>query len=402
MRKRLSIKGIFAAWQNLSLVLLFILILLGATTLSENSSHTKSSLLFGQKVLTNEIAALGRDDLELANIQYRGKSTQLIIDYDKLLAADGLDVSGMFLDYGEEYAADLEALKARISAFNQAAEAWYDAEEKDRRVLKEREERMQSDRYALLSQLDTMLFRNIGYDAQRYDIQKILIYAALLLGLLIFGLFVVRFRTIFRDIHSLYSVETKGDEYKIVTEEIDVISKRMGRKTPASDNPALVDPITEISNYKGLIHAFSNRKSKDGAPVSICVFDIDGFKELDRQYPKSFTQQVLKKVAFMLSLYEQHTDILARTDYSQFTMVLSRNNVEQALEECERIRKSIEETTFKIPKGNAIKITISGGLTTKNMTASLEETVEAARDILAKAKTIGNNSIKQAKDVVSV
>ena len=161
-----------------------------------------------------------------------------------------------------------------------------------------------------------------------------------------------------------------------------------------------MDPITEISNYKGLLHAFANRKSKEGGSLAVCVFDIDDFKSLDREYPKSFTQMVLKKIAFMLSLYVQHTDILARTDYSQFTLVLSRNSLDQALKECDRIRKSVEETAFKVPQGNSIRITISGGLSPKAGNVSLEESIEMSRGILAKAQTMGKNSIKQARDVV--
>lgn len=398
MQKRPSIKTIFANWQKFSLFSLAILLLLGLTTLTENSSYDKSTNLFGQKYLVNEIASIGREDLELANIQYRGKSTQLIIEYEKLLDIDRYDVVGMLLDYSADYQEDLNTLKTRILAFNQTAERWY--EESDR-GLKERERAMQEARYSLLSHIDALLFRNIGYDMERYAIQQWLIYASITIGLLIFAYYVMRFKIIFNDIHSLYSVETKGDEYKIVTEEIDVISKRMSRKGTTSDNPAMIDPITEISNYKGLIHTFANRKNKEGSTISVCVFEIDGFKELDREYPKSFTQMVLKKIAFMLSLYEQHTDILARTEYSQFTMVFTRNNLDQAFQECERIRKSIEETAFKVPKGNTLHLTISGGLAPKTSNATLEETLEISRDILNKAKTMGRNSIKQAKDVVS-
>ena len=399
MHKRPSIKDIFANWQRFSIFALALLVLVALTTISQENSYTKSTNLLGQKQLVNTLATIGRKDLELASIQYRGKSTQLLFEYEKLTDLVNYDIVGnLFLDYGNDYAADLETLQADILAFNQAAGAWYDENEEK---LAERNDAMQKARYSLLTHIDTMLFKNIGYDIQKFALQKWLIYAALLVAALLFLYYALRFRTIFRDINSLYSVDTKGDEYTIVTDEIDVISKRMSRKQSPSDNPAMVDPITEISNYKGLLYAFANRKGKEGTSISVCLFDIDNFKELDRRYPKSFTQMVLKKIAFMLSLHEQPTDILARTDYSQFAIVFSRNSMDQAFQECEQIRQSVEETAFKVPQGSTIHLTVSGGLVQKSSNVSIEDTVEIARDILAKSKSIGPNAIRQPKDVVS-
>jgi diguanylate cyclase (GGDEF)-like protein len=399
MQKRPSIKEIIANWQKLSLFSLLLLLLVALTTLNENNSFGKSTNLLGQKQLINEIANIGRDDLELASIQYRGKSTQLMFEHEKLVDLNSYDLMGQFmLGYSNDYMEDLETLKQRTLAFNDAAAKWYDEDDKQ---LKERERKMQASRYALLSHIDRLLFKNIGYAQEQYQIQRMLIYATLLVTLLVFSLYFMRFRTIFRDIHSLYSVETKDSEYQIVTDEIDVISKRMSRKPAANDNPAMIDPITEINNYKGLLFSFANRKVKDGGTTAICIFEIDDFKELDRQYPKSFTQMVLKKIAFMLSLHEQHTDILARTDYSQFAIVFHRNSLDLAFKECEHIRKSVEETAFKIPKGGTIHLTISGGLVQKNSNVALEDTIQVARDTLAKGVSIEKNSIKQPKDVVS-
>ncbi|MDX1295936.1 MAG: GGDEF domain-containing protein, partial [Sulfurimonadaceae bacterium] len=313
MYKRPSIKDIIANWKKLSIISLVLLVLVTLTTLNERNAFSKSTNLLGQKQLVNKIANIGRSDLELASIQYRGTSTQLMFEHEKLVDLNNFDIMGQFLlGYSDDYLEDLETLKQRTLAFNDAAAKWYDESEEE---LKERERNMQASRYTLLSHIDLLLFKNIGYAQEQFHLQRMLIYASLLVALLVFGLYYMRFNTVFKDIHSLYSVETKDSEYQIVTDEIDVISKRMSRKPAANDNPAMIDPITEINNYKGLLFSFANRKVKDGGTTAVCIFEIDDFKELDRQYPKSFTQMVLKKIAFMLSLHEQHTDILARTDY---------------------------------------------------------------------------------------
>lgn len=398
MQKKPSIKESFASWNKLSLTLLLLLAVLLLAALDRNNSFAKNAILMEQKDLVNAIANLGREHLESSQVQYQSQSNRLLVEQNRLRALQKYDYAGQYLlKYNGPYLEALGRLEREILAFNGAAKAWYDA---DTRNLKERREAMQKARYALLGHIDAIILENIVHERAKFDLERWVVYAAALIGFLIFVTYSRRFSAIYRDIHSLYGIETQGQEREIVTDEINLVAKRMNRKAGTSDNPALIDPITGINNYKGLLSAFSERKAKEGTPIAVCVFEIDGFNELDRKYPKSFTQAVLKKIAFMMTLYEQHTDILARTDYSQFTMVFSRNTHEFALQDCEQIRRSVEEAVFKIPEGQNINLTISGGFVQKSSAASLEETIGMAKDVLAKGMAMAGNSIKQPKDVI--
>lgn len=399
MQKRPSIKDIFSGWNRMMLILLTMLLLLSISTISNESSIRKSANLTAQKKLVNTIATIGRGDLEVANVQYRGKSTEINHLQKKLYDLQKFDLLGQYiLTYDKAYKKNLATLTAYTIGFNQAASDWYARSEDD---LNQRYQALQSAYHQLNDHLNAMLLANIGYDTQKYEIQKWMLYATLLITLYLFYYYSGRFRTIINDINSLY-VETKGSDHAIVTDEIDVITKRLHRKTGTFENPALIDPMTGINNYKGMLQSYTGKKSKNGASlVSIAVFEIDAFQDLKQQYPKSFIEAVLKKAAFMLSLHEQPTDVLARIDYNRFAVIFSRRTVEDAFEECEKIRKAIEDTAFKIPKGDTIHLTVSGGLTIKDSTTPLEEAIEFTHEILTKGQGLKPNTIYQTKDVVS-
>ncbi len=125
---------------------------------------------------------------------------------------------------------------------------------------------------------------------------------------------------------------------------------------------------------------YSQKKNlKDGNFTSVTVLEIDNFSKANRQYPQELTQAILKKVAFTLSLFEQATDVVARTDYNQFTLIISRPTKEQCFKELELIRQSISEIKFKLPNGEYVNITVSGGFIIKPTNKMLNDAIKQAK-----------------------
>lgn len=396
---RPSIKNYFASWKKTTLFLLLVLGLGTLTVVEEYTSFEKIATLQNQKKLVNFITDIGREDLEFASIQYRGKSTMLHYEHERLLNLNSYDIMGQYLlGQSMAYNNDLEQLKLLALEFTDSAEIWYEENEKN---LQEREEKMLSARENILAHINRMIEINISYDHEKFQIQSGLIYFAMLLLFFIFLTNLKHFSAIRKDIESLYIVEAGAEPHTIITDEIEIVAKRMNRKPQTSDNPALIDPITEINNYKGLLQAYANKKgSKDRAYVAVCVFEIDNFSEIDKQYPKSFTQSVLKRTAFNLHVYEQPTDIIARTDYSQFAVVFSRNTREQVLKETQDIMRSFDEARFKVPNGESIQLTLSAGVVPKLGKSTIDEVVEQAREVLSAAKEKGPNTLLESKDIM--
>lgn len=396
---RPSIKDIFAGWKKLALILTLLLGFITFTAIEEYTSFGKVQNLQEQKKLVNFIADIGRMDLEFAAIQFRGKSTMLKFQHEKLLTLDSYDIIGQYLtNQSNDYHLELETLKELILTFIQAADSWYDPAKTN---LKAREKAMQDARESLIAHINMIIEKNISYDYKKFMIQQSLIYLALVLMIAMLIIYSKKFSAILKDISSLYVVEMKGNVNNIVTEEIGIIAKRMNRKSLSSDDPSMTDPITEINNYKGLLYAYANKKGmKESSYIDVCTFEVDNFSELDAKYTKNFTQSILKKIAFMASLYQQPADIIGRTDYSQFTIIFSRNERDQALKDCQLIMSSVEETAFKAPNGDNLALTLSAGFSPKLSSTTIDETIEQSKNVLNKAKEEGPNKLLQTKDMI--
>jgi diguanylate cyclase (GGDEF)-like protein len=205
---------------------------------------------------------------------------------------------------------------------------------------------------------------------------------------------------IYKDIEFLYQIDKLHNGHDIFSIEADAISLRMNRKSVSTDNPSMLDPVTGINNHKGMINSYSQKKGlKDSNFTSVTVLEIDNFSKTKRAFSQELTQAILKKVAYTISLHEQPVDVIARTDYNQFTLILSRSSKEQSFKDVELIRQSIAELRFNVPDKGSSSITVSGGYIIKPNHTNLDEAIKQAKEILLYAKNIGTNKILQTRDM---
>ena len=208
---------------------------------------------------------------------------------------------------------------------------------------------------------------------------------------------------ILQDILFLSSIQPTKKNYTTQTLEADAIQLRMRKKSGETIDPSLLDPVTDVLNHKGLRVVYSQKKNmKEGHFTSVTVLEIDNFSKANREYPQELTQAILKKVAFTLTLFEQATDVIARTDYNQFTIVIARPTKEQCYKEVELIRQSINELKFKLPNGEYTNISVSGGFVIKPNNKVLDDAIKQAKQILQVAKERGGNMIAQMSDLTKL
>jgi len=393
---RWSIKKIFDNITRTLLALTIVLGLLSVITFTLNSSVEKVDLLLHQKALIQEAYNLGREDIQLSNIQLKGIVNNLKFDIEKMHNAFGYDILGNYV-YGHsvQYLNDLEQLSIKQLLYIEAAEDYYYQSLEDLEVRLDDYDFAQAEYEAKLFQLEE---RHLIYESEKFGAIQYLIYLAFLIALMASLWFSRRLTFVYKDLKTLYSVDLESKGRMYLTEEAEMITKRMSRKPTATENPAFIDPVTEINNYKGLLHGFANRKGNNGAVLAVCVFSLDNFRTVEKKYKKDLANQILKKIGFMFSLYEQHTDVLGRIDYDQFVLVINRATKEIALNDCEQIRKNIEETKFKAPKGESITVTVSGGFVVKTPNKQLDQTIAHAKEILGVAIKQGGNKIAQLRD----
>lgn len=402
-----SIKKIFNSLKTYLLFLFLMVSILMLFVFEHDMSFQKINNLEKQKDIVHKLAQLDKNDIELALIQFNGKSTRLQQDIDKLRVIYKYNFTEQYvLGNANEYNKDLNLLSKLTDDFNNAAHVYYEDILKNKKHLQLTQEELNAKESlnlslnAVIHQIDQMLLRHIQYDAEKFSIIKIVSLSLFVIVALFTFLYRNRLNKIYKDIAFLYQVDKDSKGYEIFSIEADAIALRMNRKVITSDNPTMLDKVTGINNYKGMVNSYSHKKGlKDSNFTSVTVFDIDNFSKTHRPYPEDITQSLLKKIAYTISLYEQPVDVIARTDYNQYTIILSRPTKEQCFKDADLIRESIADLKFNVPNVGTDRVTVTGGHVIKPNNTTLDEAIKQAKDILNYAKTTGKNKIFQTRDM---
>lgn len=391
-----SIKGIF---KNLSMFLIAATIFAAFGVLAaidHNSSYTKIDNLESQKKIVSEILNLPTDNLELSLIKLNGKTTQLQYDTDKLRSLYEYSFTERFvLLNSKEYLDDLSVLDSLIRKFNLSANEYYNNKRGD---IELKQSELKQNAEVIKEHLNSIIFKAINYDKAKFNIHKNVTYLAFITILLAALWYRKQLELIYKDLEFLNNANIT--QYSTFSHEADSISLRIKRKPVVSENPAMLDAVTGINNLKGMMNSYAEKKGiKESNFTSVTVFEIDNFSKTNKAYSQELTQTILKKIAFSMSLHQQAADVVARTDYNQFTVILSRPSKDQSFKDAEEIRKSISELKISTPELGDIDITLSGGHVIKPNNITLEEAIRQAKKILLHSQKTGKNKISQVKDL---
>lgn len=396
-----SIKKIF---NNIILFLSFITVVSGVAvlfTVEQNNSYKKIDILNEQKQIISTLKKIDKKDVEIALIQFNGKSTELLYQTQKLHALHEYDFVGTYiLKTSDEYTSQLNTLTELINTYNSSAYAYYKSSNNNNNNTAV----VFSNAYKNINNhISNIIFKNITYDKTKLNFMYDLALGIFVLILLFSLIFYKKLKRISADLAFLQSPSANHEKYEIYSIEADAIFLKMNRKPTISQNSSNIDPVTGINNNKGLANAYSEKKGlKENNFTALTIIEVDNFSKTNKTFPQDFTQNILKKIASIISMYEQATDVIARSDYNEFTVILSRPNAKKALEEIEQIRQSIEELNFTTPNREPVTITISGGFYIKPHNISLTNAIQEAKSILEYAKQNGGNRISQKKDISGV
>lgn len=378
-----------------ALVTLF-LVFLSIIEFNRSSSYAKIQQLEAQKIVVQKIYELGRDDLEYSIINTQGLGAQMKTNITLMDNIAENDFLGKILGLNHHYKEQTRTLFTLEDQYILHASNYYNARHKD---LPQRLTQFSLAKSTLLHQMNEMILSTIDHEQKKLSFTKWFVYGSLVLTFLGALWYAKRLTLVYDDMKSLFVLGSEKSSESIMTKEVDAIKMRMVRKPILSQNPSMIDPVTGIKNYKGMVQSYSEKKGmKENNYTIVCVFEVDNFKEYEKKLSKDYTQSVLKKISFILSLHEQPTDVVARIEYDQFAVILSRETKKKALDDCEAMRASIEETQFNNPQGGRVPFTLSGGFAVKQNNKTLESAVIYAKELLQTAKEKGKNRIAQVSD----
>jgi len=163
------------------------------------------------------------------------------------------------------------------------------------------------------------------------------------------------------------------------------------------------DRLTGLNNYSYFVDKLGEEKIRSdryGNIFSLIMFDIDFFKMLNDTYGHEAGNNVLQRIAEVISGNVRNVDFVSRYGGEEFAILLPYASGQDAQLVAERIRETISKEGFKFdqPGSNEEKtiqnVTISGGIATYPTDASNEtELIINADRALYKAKASGRNKV---------
>ena len=110
------------------------------------------------------------------------------------------------------------------------------------------------------------------------------------------------------------------------------------------------DPLTGIFNRRKLdniLDEYVKLALRYNMPLSLIMFDIDHFKEINDNYGHQIGDNILIELANLIKTNLRETDFFARFGGEEFMILMPETNLIYAKAKAESLRKLIEENVFK-------------------------------------------------------
>jgi two-component system, cell cycle response regulator len=164
---------------------------------------------------------------------------------------------------------------------------------------------------------------------------------------------------------------------------------------------AVTDGLTGLNNRRYLdnqLKVLFTRAATRGRALSICMTDIDRFKQVNDSYGHDVGDEVLREFARRVRSTVRGADLACRYGGEEFVVVMPDTDATSAAAIAERLRASIENEPFVLERsGLRLSITASLGIATNTQGIETpEQLLKQADRALYAAKTGGRNRVVAA------
>ncbi len=139
-----------------------------------------------------------------------------------------------------------------------------------------------------------------------------------------------------------------------------------------------VDGLTEVYNKRYFLEMLDRevgRAQRYHRDLSIVMFDLDHFKQVNDEYGHLAGDHVLKQLSLVIKTRIRREDVFARYGGEEFIIALPEIGIASALQFSEKIRELAERSVFSFDNV-VIPVTISVGV------AGLDATTAGTKDFL--------------------
>ena len=174
------------------------------------------------------------------------------------------------------------------------------------------------------------------------------------------------------------------------TAELTEANKKLNEMT-------ITDSLTGLFNHRYLMKVLEGeflRAIRYKRPLALLLMDIDHFKNVNDSYGHPCGDMVLRETAALFKTGLRRSDVLARYGGDEIAVVLPEADDTMALEVAEKLRKRLEENTFRWDNKD-FSITCSAGVAsiTDQGVHDWNQLLNSADKALYSAKESGRNAV---------
>lgn len=183
------------------------------------------------------------------------------------------------------------------------------------------------------------------------------------------------------------------------TRKLESTLDELGRANRMLERLNRMDGLTGIHNRRSFDESLDKefrRARREGRPLSLIIFDLDHFKDINDRYGHLVGDDCLKTVArHLLELLRRPSDLAARYGGEEFAVIAGKTDTEGARYLAEALRRRIEGETIEAGGGEDVTLTLSGGVATlvPDGDDQPQDLIAAADAALYCAKHAGRNRI---------
>ena len=156
------------------------------------------------------------------------------------------------------------------------------------------------------------------------------------------------------------------------------------------------DALTGLANrhhfWTRLQHAL-RRSGLEQSTTSLCVFDIDYFKDINDRFGHAAGDEVLQAIGGIVRTELRSSDVAGRLGGDEFCFALAGSDPHEAARVAERIRERLVTQAFGVDTGAPFSVTATFGIAEWHPHLETKDLMDAADRALYRAKSSGRNRV---------
>lgn len=191
-------------------------------------------------------------------------------------------------------------------------------------------------------------------------------------------------------VRSMLRLKNAIDNLYKSREELDEARERLERL-------AVLDGLTDLFNHRHMHEILDDeieRARRYSIPLSVIMFDMDKFSEVNDRHGHQTGDMVLRDVAALISKNCRSTDRVCRYGGDEMLIICPHTDLKQAVRLAQRLRLALKRTTFYSDRG-PIKVTGSFGVASLATAGTKQDLLRQADEAHYAAKALGGDHVME-------